>query len=86
MTWAEMAKIEPRLKDLLKQAQDYKRESKKEEVVCANQALVSWIKPQLTRLVGWDSPHKELQSHLEFDVAFRTIYGALPDCRGCGCM
>jgi hypothetical protein len=47
------------------------------------------LKARLCRLVGWEAERRggdvALCSTAAYDLAYRVIYGALPDCRGCGC-
>lgn len=44
------------------------------------------IKTTLCNLVGWDAQNPELQTEEAYEDAYEIIYGALPDCRNCGCM
>lgn len=48
------------------------------------------LKKRLARLVGWDAtlePEQPgmLASQYAYDIAYDTIYEALPSCRNCGC-
>jgi hypothetical protein len=46
------------------------------------------LKARLTKLVGWEAtrPGGVRRSSAAYDVAYDTIYEALPDCRGrCAC-
>jgi hypothetical protein len=48
------------------------------------------LKQVICELVGWDVKHRggnpELASPLAYDIAYETVFDALPPCRGrCGC-
>ena len=89
-TWDALVAAEPRLADLLAEA---RRERPDDDGrCCANEAWFGWrgrpgIKPRLVRLVGWhaESSDPALGTVDAYDLAYKTIYAALPDCAGCGC-
>jgi hypothetical protein len=82
---------EPGLTDLLDEARSHRAHAR----FCANAVWYGYagfkgrgIKARLCRLVGWYavSGDPELRGKEAYDVAYRTIYDALPDCRsGCAC-
>lgn len=86
MTFEELVKIEPKLNELLVEAQNYKRTF--ENCGCALNCDNAWnkeLKPRLKGLVGWfaQSSNKEIHSSWAYDIAFHKIYGALPGCNEC---
>jgi hypothetical protein len=54
---------------------------------CANTVWYSQFKPRLLWLVGWErrDKHPVLSSAEAYDLAYETIYQALPDCKRCLC-
>jgi hypothetical protein len=93
LTWATLVALEPQLAGLLAEAQAV-RDCDTAPYFCANAAWFGYdghrgFKPRLRRLVGWDRPdgHPALTSCEAYDLAYQTIYEALPPCRGyCGCV
>jgi hypothetical protein len=87
----DLARLEPRLADLLAEAQGYGRDRNPD--FCANAVWYGYaghqpgLRSRLTKLVGWESGHGGLLgSSLAYDIAYDTIEAALPDCRGhCAC-
>lgn len=77
MKWEQMLQIEPRLLDLYHEARAYKRTPN----FCANQIWYGpgGLKSQMMQLVGWDVDGL-LGTCEAYDVAYRKIYDALPDC------
>jgi len=96
-TWQQLTRLEPRLKHLHKKAKSI-MDDPHERYFCANHAWYGywagerWIeglKKELVALIGWSSvnrKHPVLGGMDAYDVAYRKIYDALPDCRGCGCL
>jgi len=90
-TFRALARLEPRLRDLFAEACSYHRH--RGPVFCANAVWYGYpgyepgLKNRLCRLVGWGAERSgELVSSAAYDVAYHTIYRALPDCRGrCPC-
>ncbi len=77
MTWNEMTTIEPRLKELLKQASTHKGKPG----FCANEAWINGgLKDQLCKLVGWDAMNYLLRTENAYNTAYDKVYGALPGC------
>jgi hypothetical protein len=85
MTFKELAELEPGLKELLNEAHQVKSDGIPH--FCANAVWDGRFKPRLVLLVGWDARQRTttLQSERAYDVAYKTIYNALPDCRDCFC-
>ena len=86
-TFRALAKLEPRLCDLLAEARSY--HNNRDPVFCANAVWYGYpgfkpgLKGRLGRLVGWTAERGgELRTSEAYDLAYRTIYRALPDCRG----
>jgi hypothetical protein len=82
LTFEKLAVLEPALNELLEQAKSFKG--------CA---VGGWYGPsglrgQMSKLVGWrrqEGP-AELQGSAGYDLAYRALWNALPDCReGCTC-
>lgn len=71
----EAVQIDPRVEALLKEASlrrctyGYNWE----------QTFYRTYKPQVTVLVGWESPHKTLQSSQHYDALYNAVYELLPD-------
>jgi hypothetical protein len=87
-TWAELVKAEPKLGELLAEAQAVKDDGRTPSF-CANRIWYApgGFKDRLCRLVGWDRKgHPVLGTMQAYDVAYETIYDALPDCRDCWCL
>jgi len=87
----KLSKLEPRLAALYEQAKSV-RDDGKSQSFCANSIWYGYssnagLKPRLVELVGHrrkDDPI--LGTSRAYDIAYRTIYEALPACRGCGCV
>jgi hypothetical protein len=90
-TFRALARLEPRLRGLLAEARSYRRD--RGPVFCANAVWYGYsdhrpgLKDRLCRLVGLQAERGgALASSAAYDVAYETIYRALPDCRGrCAC-
>jgi hypothetical protein len=85
-TFEELAALEPRLNHLLAEARSY--HEKKYRRFCANAVWYGYpghepgLKQGLSELVGWESGQKGLLGSREaYDVAYQTLYQALPNCR-----
>jgi hypothetical protein len=83
LTFDQLAVLEPRLNELLERADNHTGN-------CANAA---WYGPDglrkaMSKLVGHlrSFGPSELQTSAAYDVAYRTLYKALPDCEGCNCL
>ena len=84
-SFEELADLEPRLLELLHEARSMIDMGGLS--FCANRIWYDGFKPRLVALVGWerDAGPKLLRTSAAYDVAYQTIYGALPDCRDCAC-
>jgi hypothetical protein len=91
LSFRALARLEPRLRDLLAEARAY--HSNRGPTFCANAVWYGYpgwqpgLKGRLSHLVGWAAERGgDLRSSAAYDVAYQTIYQALPDCRGrCAC-
>jgi hypothetical protein len=90
LTWNDLVAAEPRLAVLLADARAV-RDDRRRPSFCANAVWFGWhgdggFKSQLRYLVGWGCrPDPILGTQAAYDLAYRTIYNALPDCRNCLC-
>jgi hypothetical protein len=90
-TWASLVAAEPRLGHLLREIRAVRATGDR---FCANRVWYGYANPRrgfkarMCALVGWDREHgpSELRTHRAYDVAYQTLYDALPDCRRCGCL
>jgi hypothetical protein len=80
--FAALMRIEPELAGMLAEIQAIRPRGRN---FCANDVWYRVYKPRLLRLVGWESGKAELQSMQAYDVAYQTLYDALPACRRCAC-
>jgi|GEM_PF-6805732 len=97
LTWQKLTQLEPRLLEVLKQAQAVK-DDKSERSFCANRVWFGYdepgpgprgLKSKVSSLVGWcsvNAGHPVLGSSEAYDLAYRTVYDALPYCRDCACL
>jgi hypothetical protein len=89
MTFEQLCQLEPRLEDLLREARSHKGGRS----FCANAVWFGYgeyrhrsFKRRLQELVGWKRKDNPILSTREaYDLAFHTIYQALPDCGDCLC-
>jgi hypothetical protein len=91
VTWANLVAAEPRLAALLAEARSI-RDDRRHPTFCANAVWYGYrgyghgLKARLEQLVGWDRKgHQLLGTEAAYDLAYDTIYSALPNCRQCGC-
>lgn len=90
--WYELVRLEPRLRSLFDEARRVK-DDRRTSSFCANAVWFGWeaglhagFKWRMSKLVGYDArPHAILGTSRAYDVAYETIYNALPDCRNCLC-
>jgi hypothetical protein len=89
MTFEELVKIEPRLEELFDEAKKVSSEGNPN--FCANAVWYgtyaeAGLKDRLVKLVGWEAEKndKTLRSGKAYDLAYKTIYDALPYCRHAG--
>jgi hypothetical protein len=97
VTWAELIAREPRLQILLDDARATTDDPRRTSF-CANAVWYGFpayvesgypgLQHRFCTLVGWGRTDDDplLASSAAYDVAHRIIYGALPDCRNCGCL
>jgi hypothetical protein len=85
LTWQELVKREPRLRDLLREARAV---DDSDPHFCANEVWYRHFKPALCELVGWDARVQDgvVNSSEAYDIAYDKIYNALPDCKACACL
>lgn len=95
-TWQNLIALEPRLLALYLEARDVRPPDDPTAPFCANTVWFGWgardggFKRRLSALVGWKAPRRRddrLYTNAAYEVAYRTIYAALPACRrGCACL
>lgn len=78
-SFEEICVIEPRLRDLYREAKSYQPRPG----FCANEVWYrqGGLKERLTRLVGWGADNPALRSRRVYDLSYDVIYNALPDCQ-----
>jgi hypothetical protein len=93
VTFAQLVQLAPELQVLFDDARSH--HSNWGPDFCANAVWYGYpghkpgIKKRMGQLVGWGAPEDagELRTSAAYDVAYETIYQALPDCRGdCSCL
>jgi hypothetical protein len=79
----QLAAMEPELITLLSRAKAHRGN-------CANAA---WYGPEglrraMSKVIGWERRQgpSELQGMAAYTTAYRTLYGALRNCRNCNCL
>lgn len=86
-TWQQLVKAEPELEELLEEAQCV---DGSDSHFCANRVwyMLGGLKENLCDLVGWTARRSNpiLKTSAAYDVAYKKIYAALPDCRDCWCL
>lgn len=93
--WLALVTKEPRLHDLLGRAIRTRDDAKD---FCANHVWYGCslrdrcttcrggLRTALAELVGWSAECPELATERAYSLAYDTLFGALPGCRGCGCL
>ena len=85
-TWQQLVKAEPELKELLEEAQSV---DGSDPHFCANNVwyAAGGLRERLCFLVGWITQRNDpvLKTSAAYDVAYKKIYAALPDCQDCWC-
>jgi hypothetical protein len=81
LTFESLAAVEPGLRHLMSEAK--RIHSRGQPDFCANSVWRKAFKPRLVDLVGWGSRNPDPRLHTEsaYDIAYKTIYSALPNCR-----
>src|SRR6266446_9501706 len=87
ITWEQLAAIQPRLLDFLREAQTI-QDDHTQPSFCGNLAWSrSRIRGDLKHLVGLrlsEGADPRLRTQRSYDVAYHKLYDALPPCRNCG--
>jgi hypothetical protein len=91
LTFKDLVALEPRLQPLLDEARSYHENTPAD--FCGNAVWYGYhdqargLKERMSRLVGYAVPRSVgiLSTEDAYDVAYETIYEALPYCRECGC-
>lgn len=84
MTFNDLLRLEPGLAALLAEAFLYHATASVR--FCVNAVWYGYpghypgLKQRMCELVGWTSKDPRLRSSAAYDVAYETIYRALPDC------
>lgn len=93
VTWEMLIEAEPKLLDLYNDARKVKDDGTG-KYFCGNEFWyeVGGLKDRLLPLVGWERFYQDgdasiLSTREAYDLAYRKIYNALPNCRGnCNCL
>jgi hypothetical protein len=92
LTWRDLTKAEPRLERLYADVRQIK-DDKSKPAFCANFVWYGYgkyrghsLKERMYYLVGFMAANPELRTMDAYDIAYRKLYDALPDCRNCGCI
>jgi hypothetical protein len=85
--WEQIIAIEPQIKFILEEAQNIK-DDPDEESFCANDHFhgQGGLKEQLSGYVGYWAKNPRLKSSDYYDVVYRKVHQALPNCRNCICL
>jgi hypothetical protein len=78
VTFQQLVRIEPRLKELAARAAAI---DGSDPDFCANRVWYGTFKPALLKLVGWEATHPLLKSEAAYDAAYDYLYQRLPDCK-----
>lgn len=84
LTWAMLLALEPRLRGLLREAQQA-------DSGCGNRfcGMEAWraLKPRLVEIVGYcrSDFHPILGTCAAYELAYDRLLNAIPPCRGCSC-
>jgi hypothetical protein len=89
VTFGRLCRQEPRLRKLYDEARAVGDDGSAGHF-CANAVWFGYgghrgLKVRLVQLVGFQAEAPELRTTEAYDVAYQTIYAALPNCRGCLC-
>ena len=86
MTFAQLVRLEPRLKTLEADIRRV-RDDRRKRAFCANHVWYGpdGFKGRLLQLVGWHAANERLRSPEVYDLAYEHLYNLLPDCRNCLC-
>lgn len=92
LSWDDLVQREPRLQTLLDRVERIRADADPRRPFCANFHWYGYddgngIVRRLCELVGWGrQPSDALATREAYDIAYRTLYDQLPDCRSCGCI
>lgn len=84
LTWETIIAIDPFFDDLLHEIEG----TEPGERFCANDIWYKKYKPIILRRVGYCSPNyapEILKTERAYEIVYEKLYGALPNCKGCGC-
>jgi hypothetical protein len=86
LSFGQVAGMEPMVLELYRQASLVAADGN--DSFCANELWYGFFQPRLNKIIGWDREQGPdvLRSCRAWDVSFKEIYSALPDCRNCGCL
>lgn len=90
LTFSQLCELEPRLLALFNEAKSIK-DNRRKPSFCANRIWYAWggLRERMTPLVGYAVKRRggdpRLATSRAYDIAYHTIYDALPDCRNCVC-
>ena len=91
LTFSQLCELEPRLLALLNEAKSIK-DNRRRPSFCANRVWgdSGGLRERMTQLVGYSVRRQggdpRLATSRAYDIAYHTIYDALPDCRNCVCI
>lgn len=83
LSWEVIIAIDPFFDDLLCEIQGIRAD----ENFCANGIWFETYKPAIVRRIGWYAPNyapEILKTERAYEIAYRKLYNALPDCQNCG--
>ena len=90
LTFEDLCELEPRLATLYNEAKSI-NDNRRKRSFCANRIWYAWggLRERMTPLVGYAVQRRggdpRLATSRAYDVAYHSIYDALPDCRNCVC-
>ena len=85
LTFEKILEMEPEVRRLYNVAKMI-GDNKKNRTFCASVVWYQLFEPVLVELVGWERKAKDiLATSVAYDLAYKSIYKALPNCRGCLC-
>jgi hypothetical protein len=81
-SFSQLVAIEPELGGLYREIKGIRAQGRD---FCANDIWYRVYKPRLSQLTGWEASKASIRTMQAYDVAYSTLYEALPPCRRCGC-
>lgn len=81
LSWKELVGLEPGLGEMLADIQQIRS---RRRCFCGDAIWYQLFKPRLRTLVGYEAHTsvRHLRTKEAYDVAYRTLYEAIPECRG----